>query len=517
MVAGHAEVSGVGALLAESAATAPLLILENVTKVFSNGTVAVRGVSITLGAGSVHGVVGANGAGKSTLIKIISGALERTSGRILWKGREVHWSNPSEPLHAGIATVHQHTPLVPTLSVAENVYLGAGGGWRWNAAARHAQLLQLLSRLAYHVDPTMLVSELSVGERQMVAMLKALAEEPSLLVLDEPTASLAHEERRLVYHAVRQLSAELGTAVLYVSHLLDEILQLTDHVTVLRDGRVALDRPTPELDERLLVRSIVGRESTRLTGGVANGALTGAPVGLEVEALQSPGKLAPTSFVVHRGEVVGIAGLLGSGRSELLQAVFGADPSASGAVRVGGRRARLSPAAMVAAGLVMVPEDRNRQGLIADWEIWRNISLPNLEHLSWRRLLPRRQLEIRRADEAIAALSIKAPSPHALVRELSGGNAQKVVFAKWLFKGVKVMLLDEPTAGIDIGAKRDIQKLIRRLADDGLAVVIVDSEFDELLLVADRVLVMRRGALIGERSAGETDEEELVRLASGLG
>ena len=511
------ELPVVGRPLGGADATEPLLVLEDVTEVFPNGTVAVRGVSMSLEAGTVHGVVGANGAGKSTLIKIISGALERTSGRILWKGREVHWSTPSEPLRAGIATVHQHTPLVPTLSVAENVYLSASGGWRWNAAARRAQFLELLSRLDYHIEPTMLVSELSVGERQMVAMLKALAEEPSLLVLDEPTASLAHEERRLVFRTVRQLSTELGTAVLYVSHLLDEILQLTDRVTVLRDGCVVLDRPTSELDEQLLVRSIVGRESTRLTSTAESGAAVSAPVVLEIEDLQSPGKLAPTSFVVHRGEVVGIAGLLGSGRSELLQAIFGADPRATGTVRVGNKRVRLSPAAMVAAGLVMVPEDRNCQGLLADWEIWRNISLPNLGHVSWQRLLPRRGLEIRRAEEAIVALSIKARSAYALVRELSGGNAQKVVFAKWLFEGVKVMLLDEPTAGIDIGAKRDIQQLIRRLADDGLAVAIVDSEFDELLLVADRVLVMHRGALIDERSAAGTDEEELVTLASGLG
>lgn len=517
MVAGGAELPAAGEPLGDPAATVPLLALENVTKIFSNGTVAVRGVSMSLGHGTVHGVVGANGAGKSTLIKIISGALERTSGRILWKGREVHWATPSEPLSAGIATVHQHTPLVPTLSVAENVYLGAGAGWLWNEAAQRAQFLKLLSRLDYHIDPSTLVSELSVGERQMVAMLKALAEQPLLLVLDEPTASLAHEERRLVYHTVRQLSAELGTTVLYISHLLDEILQLTDRVTVLRDGQVALDRPTRELDERLLVRSIVGQESIRLAGSVENSAAAAAPVVLEVKDLQSPGKLAPTSFIVRRGEVLGIAGLLGSGRSELLQAVFGADPRATGTVRLGNKRVRLSPPAMVAAGLVLVPEDRNRQGLIADWEIWRNISLPNLGHVSWRRLFPRRRLELHRAEEEIAALSIKAPSPHALVHELSGGNAQKVVFAKWLFEGVKVMLLDEPTAGIDIGAKRDIQKLIRRLADEGLAVVIVDSEFDELLLVADRVLVMHRGALFDERPAAETNEEELVALASGLG
>ncbi|HTW97623.1 MAG TPA: sugar ABC transporter ATP-binding protein [Acidimicrobiales bacterium] len=497
---------------------APLLVLEDVVKVFPNGTVAVRGVSMTLGAGTVHGLVGANGAGKSTLIKIISGALARSSGRILWQGREVRWSSPSEPLRAGIATVHQHTPLVPTLSVTENVYLaGSGGGWRWSAAARQRQFLELLGRIDYHIDPSTTVSELSVGERQMVAMLKALAEGPLLLVLDEPTASLAHEERQLVYRTVLQLSAELGTTVLYVSHLLDEILQLTTQVTVLRDGRVVLDRPTAELDESILVRSIVGRDSRRTSTGSSAAARRDTPAVLEVEDLESPGKLSPSRLVVHRGEVVGIAGLLGSGRSELLQAIFGADPRASGTVKVAGRRVRLSPAAMVSAGLVMVPEDRSRQGLIPDWEIWRNISLPSLAHLSWQRLLPRRRLEIDRAEEAIARLSIKASSPYALVRELSGGNAQKVVFAKWLYAGVQVMLLDEPTAGIDIGAKRDIQELIRRLADEGLSVVIVDSELDELLLVSDRLLVMHRGVLIAERAAGETDEQELVALASGLG
>jgi ribose transport system ATP-binding protein len=505
-----------GDAAAAAATAAPLLVLEDVTKIFDNGTVAVRGVSASFEAGTVHGVVGANGAGKSTLIKIISGALQRTSGRILWNGREVHWSTPSEPIRAGIATVQQHTPLVPTLSVAENAYLGAGGRLWWNAGARRAQFLDLLRRVDYQIDPNRLVSDLSVGERQMVAMLKALAEGPSLLVLDEPTASLAHDERRIVYRTVRQLAGELGTAILYVSHLLDEILELTDHVTVLRDGRVVLDLPTAQLDEAMLVRGIVGRESASFSNG-AGGVASTAPVVLSVENLQSPGTLAPTSLVVRRGEVVGIAGLLGSGRSELLQAIFGADPHASGTVRVDDRRVRLSPTAMVAAGLALVPEDRNRQGLLPDWEIWRNVTLPGLDHVSWRRLLPQRDIEVRRAEDAIAALSIKTPSPQALVRELSGGNAQKVVFAKWLYKDVKVMLLDEPSAGIDIGAKRDIQQLIRRLAADGLAVVIVDSEFDELLLVSDRVLVMHRGTLIDERKAGSTDEAELVMLASGLG
>jgi ribose transport system ATP-binding protein len=506
-----------GNTVAAAGAAAPLLVLEDVTKIFDNGTVAVRGVSASFQAGTVHGVVGANGAGKSTLIKIISGALQRTSGHIRWKGKEVHWSTPSEPLRAGIATVQQHTPLVPTLSVAENAYLGnREGRFWWNAGQRRAQFLELLRRVDYQIDPSTLVSELSVGERQMVAMLKALAEGPSLLVLDEPTASLAHDERRLVYRTVRQLAGELGTAILYVSHLLDEIMELTDHVTVLRDGRVVLDLPTSQLDEAMLVRGIVGRESTSFANG-AGSVASAAPVVLSVENLQSPGTLAPTSLAVRRGEVVGIAGLLGSGRSELLQAIFGADPHASGTVRVDDKRVRLSPSAMVAAGLALVPEDRNRQGLIADWEIWRNITLPGLNHVSWRRLLPQRGLEVQRAEDAITALSIKTPSPQALVRELSGGNAQKVVFAKWLYKDVKVMLLDEPSAGIDIGAKRDIQQLIRSLAADGLAVVIVDSEFDELLLVSDRVLVMHRGELVDERMAGETDEAELVSLASGLG
>lgn len=506
-----------GDAVAVSSTAAPLLVLEDVTKIFDNGTVAVRGVSASFEAGTIHGVVGANGAGKSTLIKMISGALQRTSGHIAWKGEEVHWSTPGEPLRAGIATVQQHTPLVPTLSVAENTYLGAGSRLWWNTGARRAQFLELLRRVDYQINPNTLVSDLSIGERQMVAMLKALAAGPSLLVLDEPTASLAHEERRVVYRTVRQLAGELGTAILYVSHLLDEILELTDHVTVLRDGRVVLDLPTRQLDEELLVRSIVGREGARLTSEARSRTAASAPVVLEVKDLQSPGTLPPTSFVVRRGEVVGIAGLLGSGRSELLQAIFGADPRATGTVTVENRRVRLSPTAMVAAGVALVPEDRNRQGLIADWEIWRNVTLPSLGHVSWRRLLPWYRMEIRRAKDAIASLSIKAPSPQTLVRELSGGNAQKVVFAKWLFKDVKVMLLDEPSAGIDIGAKRDIQQLIRKLAADGLAVVIVDSEFDELLLVSDRVLVMHRGELVDERTADDTDEAELVSLASGLG
>jgi ribose transport system ATP-binding protein len=493
-------------------------VLEDVVKVFPNGTVAVRGVSMSLYAGAVHGLVGANGAGKSTLIKIISGAVGPSSGRMIWRGREVRWSSPAEPLRSGIATVHQHTPLVPTVSVLENVFLGARQRWRWSVSERLEQFKKLLLEVDYEIDPERRVGDLSVGERQMVALLKALSEQPSLLVLDEPTASLAHEERRIVFRAVQGLAHRSGKSVLYVSHLLGEVMGLTDQVTVLRDGCVALDRATSGVSESDLVESIVGRTSERPGGshGPGEGGGPDAAWVLEVERLRSPGVLAETSFAARKGEVLGIAGLLGSGRSELLQAVFGADPRANGVVRVNGRKVRLNSGAMVKAGVALVPEDRNRQGLVLGWEIWRNMTLPSLGTVSWQGLLPRRSSELARAEEAIRMLSIKAPSPESLVSELSGGNAQKVLFAKWLFPGLHVLLLDEPTAGIDVGAKRDIQSLIRRLANEGLAVVVVDSELDELLLVSDRVLVMHGGTVVAERQARETNEQELVALASGL-
>ena len=490
----------------------PILLLQGIEKVFDNGTVALRGVDLAVRSGTVHGLLGANGAGKSTLIKILSGAFPASRGSVIWRGEPVHWTSPAAPKAAGIATIHQHIPLVPTLSVLENVMLDAGGPWRRTHTQR-ARFDQLLAQINYTIEPDELVADLPIGQRQMVAILQALAGGADLIVMDEPTASLAGEEREIVYRTVRRLTHQEGKAIVFVSHFLDEVIALTDEVTVLRDGKAVLETATSTVDEAALAHAIVGRAVTKLTHAAPEERHRLGGTILEVRDLASPGKLAPCSFAVRAGEVIGIAGFLGSGRSELLHAIYRADPDATGAVEIDGKSVRHSTGAAVEAGIALVPEDRMKQGLVPIFEIWKNTTLPRLRDTALAGFLPVREREIERGEAAIIKLAIKAPDAEALVSELSGGNAQKVTVARWLFGGTRLFLLDEPTAGIDIGTKTDILQLVRDLAQSGMAIVIVSSEFEELLAVATRIFVMREGAIVAERAAHATDEHELVLLA----
>jgi ribose transport system ATP-binding protein len=493
---------------------APLLRLRGVTKTFPNGTVALRGVDVDIYPGEVHGLVGANGAGKSTLIKILSGALERDGGTIELRDVPVHWRTPKDA--TGVATVYQHTPLVPTLSVLENVFLGREGRALIDRNRQREKLEEVFTRLGWRTDPDTLVADLPLGQHKMVALLQALARDAQIVVLDEPTAALAEEARALVLETARRLAAG-GIAVIYISHLLDEITAITDRVTVLRDGRVTLQARTAEIDHDALVHAIAGERLLAVEHATAaETGHAGRNVVLSVEGLSSPSGISNVSFEVHEGEVLGLAGLLGSGRSETLHAIFGADRAASGLVRLEGGVVGRSPAAAVRAGLALVPEDRLRQSLVSGWEIWKNMTLPDLPALSRWRYFPSRPREAERARRAFADMAIKAPSADAPVAALSGGNAQKVVLGKWAYGDAKVFLLDEPTVGVDVGAKSDILALVRRFAGDGRAVLFVSSEFEELLAVCDRILVLRRGSVVAERRVSETDEHELLRLAGGL-
>jgi ribose transport system ATP-binding protein len=488
-----------------------MLELADATLTFPNGTQALRGVSLKVAQGTVHGLVGANGAGKSTLIKVIAGVHEPTSGTLTWKGARRSWRDPGAARRSGLATIHQHIPLVPALSVLENVFLDRGGVRRSPREWRD-ELRALTDRVGYELDPDVLVGELPIGARQMVAILQALATGAELVVMDEPTASLSEGERRLVFAAVRRLAAQ-GTSFLYISHFLDEILELTEHVTVLRDGRVVLDDRTDDLDEAQLVRAIAGRDLYAVEHASAAEVDPTGDMLLDVENLCGAAGAEQVSFQVRAGEVVGLAGLLGSGRSEILRAVFGDDRVMSGTVRVAGRAIKPDPRAAIRAGLAYVPEDRVRQGLHVGQPLWKNISLPSLRSFGW---VPREQAERELARRAVGDLGVVAAGIDSTPAELSGGNAQKVAFAKWLYGDARVWLLDEPTAGIDVGAKSDLLRLVRRLAADGRAVVVVSSEFSELLAVSTRVLVIRGGRVVAERAAGRTSEEELMMLAQGL-
>jgi ribose transport system ATP-binding protein len=491
-------------------ANTPLLELERLAKVYPNGTAALRGVDLTVRAGAVHGLLGANGAGKSTLIRILSGATRASSGRMLWRGEAVSFNRPGQARAAGVATLHQQIPLVGTLSVLENVFLGERGGWRrgrWLAA----RLRRLMESIGYELDIEAPVGTLPIGARQMVGILQALAADAALIIMDEPTASLAAAERRIVHGAIRRLAGE-GRAVLFVSHFLDEVLALTQEVTVLRDGAAVLTSGTSQVDEAGLAAAIVGRALRQ--PGARPAAAHGATVA-QIIGLRSPGRLAPCSFEVRAGEVLGIAGFLGSGRSELLHAIFGADRAARGEVRLCGKRLARSPRAAVAAGVGLVPEDRQAQGLVPEFSLWQNLTLAHLDRFARGRLFARAGAERAAARQAIGRLGIRAGGPDTPVSELSGGNAQKVILGRWLCGPLRLLLLDEPTAGVDVGAKAQIVGAVRELAAEGLAVVWVSSELAELTAAADRILIMREGAIVAQRAAAQTSEEELVLLASG--
>ncbi|PSL08226.1 monosaccharide ABC transporter ATP-binding protein (CUT2 family) [Haloactinopolyspora alba] len=494
--------------------SAALLEARGVSKEFPNGTRALRDVSLTVDDGTIHGLVGANGAGKSTLFTIIAGAIPPTAGSLRWRGEEVSWTAPGDSRAAGVATIHQHIPLVPTLTVLENVYLGELSGL-YRRAPLMERYEQLCERLGYRADPGRIVEELPLGERQMVAVAQALATGASLVCMDEPTASMAQAEVEVLFDAVRRLRSD-GMSFVFCSHFLDQVLELTDTVTVLRDGEVVATEDTAGLDEDALVDAMVGRTLHQMEDERATPLAPDAPVLVNARDLRSPGRLDGIDLTVRSGEIVGVAGILGSGRSELLEALFGADSRCSGEVTVRGEVVPHDVRARMAAGFAFVPENRVRQGLVPSWEIWRNVSLPDLATLSRRGVLPDHAAEIDRASAAITELGIRTPSADTPVTSLSGGNAQKVVFAKWLFGGSCVYLLDEPTVGVDVGAKADILRLVRDFAAQGNGVVIVSSGLEELLAVAHRILVMRAGRVVAERATTDTDEPELLALASGL-
>ncbi|TGX55704.1 sugar ABC transporter ATP-binding protein [Sphingomonas gei] len=486
-----------------------LLEARGVAKRFPNGTVALAGVDLVVEPGRVHGLLGANGAGKSTLIKILSGVLAPSDGVMLWRGEPARWRKPIEARRAGIATIQQHIPLVPTLSVRENILLDRGGMLR-EAQGDRDEICALLARIDCTIDPEALVGELRIGDRQMVAIAQALASGAELVIMDEPTASLAGQEREAVYRIIRRLAHEEGRAVLFISHFLDEIVALTDTITVLRDGGAVLDAETATIGEAEIAAAIAGEKLNALER--THRASPTGEVALAIEGLATPHLAQPVDLTLRRGEIVGVAGLLGSGRSELLHAIFGSDRHARGAVSLDGKAVGRSPEEAVEAGIALVAEERVAQGLVPGFEIWRNLSLPHVGASGW---LLDEDAERAAAERAVERLAIKAAGIDTPVTELSGGNAQKVTIARWLHPSTRLLLLDEPSAGIDVGARTEIMRLIRQLADEGLPILLVSSDFSELLALADRVLVLRDRGIVADRPAADLDEDALILLAGG--
>ncbi len=493
--------------------TAPLLEVRRLTKSFP-GVRALKGVSLALGAGQVLAVIGENGAGKSTLMKILAGVQRADSGEVMLDGRPVELRNVHDALRAGIALIHQELNLADNLDVAANIFLGREplkrGLMDTGRMRREARVF--LEAVGLEVDPATLVGALTIGHQQLVEIAKALSVSARVLIMDEPTSSLSAHEAENLFRVIRELRGR-GVSIVYVSHRLGEVKALADRVTVLRDGENAGDLEREAIDHSRMVKLMVGRDLSQFYPHVPR---RPGEVVLEVDGLRS--RAHPrhaVRFSLRAGEIVGMAGLVGAGRTELLEALFGVEPAVGGVMRLGGRElAPRTPREAIAAGLALVPEDRKRQGVILEMAVRENLYLARLRRdqrfgfFSWSQMA-------RTSLEMVCALRIKTPHDRQFVQFLSGGNQQKVVLGKWLAMKPKVLLMDEPTRGVDIGAKQEIYRLMEELADEGVAVLFVSSEMEEVLGMSDRALVLHEGRLAGELRREDLSEEAVMQLATG--
>ncbi len=490
-----------------------LLDVRGVTKSFA-GVHALRGVDLDIRPGEVHCVLGQNGAGKSTLIKVLAGVHHPDAGDITWLGENVDIPSPEAAIELGIATMYQELDVVDGLTIAENIFLGhelsrAGFTRRAEAAA---QTRELLRRLGHgNLSPHTEVGSLSAANKQIVSMARALSHDIKLIIMDEPSAVLDTEEVKNLFEVVGQLTAA-GIAVVYITHRLEEIRQIGDRITVLKDGRTtATGLAVAETPTAELIKLMTGREVANVFPP-AHGARADADTVLEVENLSLAGVFDDISFSVRAGEIVGLAGLVGSGRSEIVETIYGARRATAGTVSVAGKRMRRgSVVAAVNAGMGLSPEERKSQGLILDEPIYVNVTLPSVSRFSRGGFLDERA-ERHAAHEQIEALELRPADPDRPAMTLSGGNQQKILLARWLVHGTRVLLLDEPTRGVDVGARAEIYALIRRLAEAGNAIVIVSSEIEEVLGLADTVLVIADGRLIQTLPASQIDEHGVLDL-----
>jgi rhamnose transport system ATP-binding protein len=488
-----------------------LLELRNIQKRFG-GVVALRNGELSVDAGEVHLLLGENGAGKSTLMKIVAGMLQRDGGVMRWQGTDVDLRTPADAAAIGVAMVHQESLLAPHLNVAENIFLGREPrlrlGWV-NRRRMMEQAARLIEEHRFPLQPEWRVERLSPAGRQLVEICRAICHGSSLLIFDEPTSSLSDAETREVFRIVRTLR-ERKMGVIYITHRLEELRAVGDRVTVLRDGETVHTAPLRELTTDEIIHHMVGREVTTI---YERDPLPPGEELLRVEGLSSKQVLNGINFVLRAGEIVGLAGLVGAGRTELCRALFGIDPVDSGSIRVLGRGVRIrSPQDAVKAGLALIPEDRQKNGLAVLLPFAHNVTHAGLHRVSPYGFL-NLAAEKRLASEYGQRLRIRSESMRQLAGRLSGGNQQKVVIAKWLFRNARVFLFDEPTRGIDVGAKVEVFQLMDELARSGAAILMVSSEMQELLQVADRILVMRQGRIAGELP-GRTTQEQIMRYAA---
>jgi ribose transport system ATP-binding protein len=508
-------------MTAVSAAEIPLLRMEGIVKRFA-GVTALDHVDFSLAQGEVHALVGENGAGKSTLVKIMTGAYFRDAGSMWLAGQPVVFGSPADAQAQGVIAVHQEIHLLPHRSVAENVYLGREPR-RWGLidwSTMYADASALFRDLGLDIDPRADLHTLRTAQQQMVAIARGVSLGAKVLVLDEPTSSLAEREVTLLYGLIRKLKSR-GTGIIYISHRFDELYAICDRVTVLRDGKYVATRTLAEIERIDLICLMLGKSREALAlEATAFSALGSQAIGevplIRADALQCGTKLRGVSLVIREGEVVGLAGLLGSGRTETARAIFGADPIDSGTIEVRGKRVEIrSPNDAIAARIAFVPEDRKAEGIIPDLSVRENLTLAALPSLTNLGIVDRKQQQSI-VDLYMKRFAIKASSADQKIRELSGGNQQKVLLARWLCTNPQLLIVDEPTRGIDIGARGEIQALINELAKQGLGVLMISSDLEELVEGSSRVEVLRDGRDVAELARAEISQDSIVRaMASG--
>lgn len=494
--------------------SSPLLAMHGISKRFP-GVVALADVDFDVHPGEVHALVGENGAGKSTLMKIVAGVYTRDEGEVFLKGRSVAFTTPRQAQAAGITTIYQELNLIPQLSITENIFLGSeltrGGGALLDWPEMHEQARLLLSKLHLNVDPRRPVGMLGVAQQQMVEVAKALHHRSDLIIMDEPTSALSVREIADLFAIIEELKAS-GVSIVYISHHLEENFEISDRVTVLRDGRHVTTSPTDTLNLDMLIRLMVGRDlSEKFPKEIIP---RGAEV-LRVEGLNQGNRLRDISFTAYAGEVLGIAGLVGAGRTELVRALFGADSIDSGVIYVDGKPVTIhSPRDAIRHGIALLTEDRKQQGLFLKMTMRDNITMAVLRTLN-KGPFTNRPKESALASQYIDAIAIKTAGQNQIVMNLSGGNQQKVVLSKWLATAPRVLIFDEPTRGIDVGAKVEIYRQINDLARQGVAILMVSSELPEILGMSDRVMVISGGRVAGMMSREDATEEKIMEYATG--
>lgn len=494
----------------------PLLQLEGITKTFP-GVKALDDVQMSVHAGEIHGLLGENGAGKSTLMKILNGVHDADGGTIQWQGEKITISSPQDAQQRGISMIHQELALVPYMNAGKNIFLGREPGGiipgmvNWRKLYSDAEAIT--SDLGLDIDVRRPVRFFSIAQQQMIEVAKALSMDAQLLIMDEPTSSITDREVDTLFEQMRRLRDQ-GVAIIFISHRLEEVFEICDRVTVLRDGQHVATSPVAEVDSQTLIKQMVGRQVDEIYERQPRDNPPSDDVLLEVKSLSRGDKVKDIGFRLHKGEILGIAGLVGAGRTELVETIFGVYPPDSGTLHLNGDTVTFRhPGQAIERGIGFVPENRKEQGLFPLMTVSLNLLITRLGELA-RVIIPWNKVTDE-AEQYIDKLDIRTPSPEQQVANLSGGNQQKVIIARWLTRNPQILILDEPTRGIDVGAKSEIHRLMRNLASDGVGIIMVSSELPEVLGVSDRILVMHEGRIAGEFDPDTATQDDLLSAATG--